>query len=141
MNEKEPVIIIGAGLGGLSAAIYLAAAKRPAIVLEKNGKVGGKMSETRMGGYRWDTGPTEITMLDVFEALFKAAGRQFKESLQLFPLDPIARYFFADGRHLDIWRDLPRTTAGIAAMDARNVEEYLSFLAHAAGQYRRKYVA
>ena len=136
MDEKSPVIIIGAGLGGLSTAIHLAVKKRPVLVLEKNEKVGGKVFEVRIGGYRWDTGPTAITMLNVLEDLYKTAGRRLQDSLQLIPNDPITRYFFTDGKRLDIYRDLARTTAGIAEIDPRDIEGFLSYLGYAARQYR-----
>ena len=66
----DRVLIVGAGLGGLSAAIHLAAAGRRATILEKNAVVGGKSSEVREAGYRWDTGPTVITLRPVLANLF-----------------------------------------------------------------------
>ncbi|NJL94872.1 MAG: NAD(P)-binding protein [Anaerolineae bacterium] len=58
----EPIIIIGAGVGGLSAAIQLAAAGRNVRILEQGPTVGGKMGEVALDGFRWDTGPSVITM-------------------------------------------------------------------------------
>ena len=75
-DPRKPVVIIGAGIGGLSAAIRLAAAGRRVVMLEQNPAAGGKMSQIVQDGFRWDTGPSVITMRHVFEDLFAAAGRQ-----------------------------------------------------------------
>ena len=75
MSNK--VIVIGAGIGGLSAAIHLALAGKKVVIYEQNHQVGGKMGEIHQGGYRWDTGPSVITMRSVFEDLFQQAGRRF----------------------------------------------------------------
>ena len=71
---RKTVIVIGAGIGGLSAAIRLAAQGLRVTVLEQNEAVGGKMREVREQGFRWDTGPSVITMRHVFADLFAAAA-------------------------------------------------------------------
>ncbi|MFN8455547.1 MAG: FAD-dependent oxidoreductase [Anaerolineae bacterium] len=63
------IVIIGAGIGGLSTAVRLAAAGRKVLVLEQNNAVGGKMAQLQRDGYRWDTGPSVITMRPVLEEL------------------------------------------------------------------------
>jgi len=94
---SAPIVIIGAGIGGLSAAIRLAASGRRVIVLERNQAPGGKMGELRLGGYRWDTGPSVITMRHVFEELFAVARRDLTDYLTLQPVEPLTRYFFPGG--------------------------------------------
>lgn len=126
------VLVIGAGIGGLSAAIRLAAQGRGVLVLERNPSVGGKMAEVREGGFRWDTGPSVVTMRPVLEDLFAAAGRRLEDYLDLVPVEPLTRYFYPDGARLDLCRDLPRTLEGIARFERRDVEGYLAFLAEAA---------
>jgi phytoene desaturase len=136
---REPVIVVGGGLGGLSAAIHLAAAGRRVTVLEQASQVGGKMSELRQAGYRWDTGPTVITLRPVLEALFETAGRRLDDYLTLVPIDPLTRYHYPDGTVLDVRASLAETIANVGALpqaDGTSASGYLSFLAYAAQMYR-----
>lgn len=130
------VIVIGAGIGGLSTAIRLAAAGCCVTVLEQGAQVGGKMGQIVQDGFRWDTGPSVITMRPVFEELFAVAGRQLEEYLTLEPVEPLTRYFFPDGTRLDATRDLAKMAEQIAALDERDVEGYLDFLEYAARLHR-----
>ncbi|MBA3868450.1 MAG: phytoene desaturase [Anaerolineae bacterium] len=132
----KPIVVIGAGIGGLSAAIRLAAAGRQVLVLEQNPTVGGKMSEIREAGFRWDTGPSVITMRHVLEDLFASAGRKLDDYLTLEALEPLTRYFYPDGTVLDCSRDLPRMLEQIRVLDERDVEGYLNYLAYAARLHR-----
>jgi phytoene desaturase len=132
----KPVVVIGAGIGGLSAAIRLASAGQQVLVLEQNPAVGGKMSEVREAGFRWDTGPSVITMRHVFEELFTSVGRRLEDYLTLEPLDPITRYFYPDGTVLDCSRDLPTMLEQIKAINEPDVEGYLNYLAYAARLHR-----
>jgi len=105
-------------------------------ILEKNQAVGGKMAEIRDGPYRWDTGPSVITMRHVFENLFAAADRHLSDYVQLLPVDPLTRYFFADGTRLDVSRDWPEMALQISQFEERDVEGYLRFLSYAARLHR-----
>ena len=133
---EKPVIIIGAGIGGLSAAIRLAGAGRRVLVLEQNPRVGGKMGVVEQDGFRWDTGPSVITMRPVFEDLFAAVGRRLDDYLTLQPVTPLTRYFYRDGVVLDAVSDLAHMAAQIDAIAPRDVEGYLAFLAYAAKLHR-----
>jgi phytoene dehydrogenase-like protein len=81
--SNQPILILGAGIGGLSAAIHLAASGHKVTILEQNPAVGGKMSEITAEGFRFDTGPSVITMRGVFEDLFRAANRRIEDYLTL----------------------------------------------------------
>ncbi len=130
------ILIIGAGIGGLSAAIRLAAAGQRVAVLEANAQVGGKMYEIAADGYRWDTGPSVITMRHVFEELFASAGRRLDDYLKLLPVEPLTRYFYPDGVILDTTRDLSAMAEQIERIEPRDVEGYLAYLAYAARIHR-----
>jgi phytoene desaturase len=134
--QDSAIIIIGAGIGGLSAAIRLAAAGHDVTIFEQNAEPGGKMSRLQAEGYTWDRGPSVITMRHVFEELFKSADRRLEDYLVLEPVEPLTRYFYPDGSILDATRDLPRMLARIQEMEPRDVEGYLNFLAYAARLHR-----
>lgn len=139
INKSEKtaeVVIIGAGIGGLSTAIRLAAAGKAVTLFEQNAQVGGKMGEVTHDGFRWDTGPSVITMYDVFADLFAVAGRKLDDYLTLQPVDPLTRYFYPDGTVLDITRDWPTLAAQLAQLDERDIQGYLNFLAYAAKLHR-----
>ena len=119
------MVIIGAGIGGLSAAIRLAAAGKQVVVLEQNERVGGKMGQIEAAGFRWDTGPSVITMRHVFEELFQCAGRRLEDYLTLHPVEPLTRYFYPDGTRLDLTRNWPALAEQIAALAPGDVEGYL----------------
>jgi len=133
---KQPIIIIGAGVGGLATAIRLRVAGHDVIVLEKNLQVGGKMYEIRDGGFRWDTGPSVITMKHVFEDLFTTAGRRLEDYIDFMPIDPMTRYFFTDGTIIDATSNLTEMAQQIEAIEPKDVEGYLRYLSYAAQIHR-----
>ncbi len=99
------IAVIGGGIGGLSAAIRLSVAGFRVTLLEKNERIGGKLNlweaphphRPQDRPFRFDTGPSLLTMPFVFEELFSAAGEKLADHLTLTRLDPIARYRWADG--------------------------------------------
>ena len=128
----KSIIIIGAGIGGLSAAIRLAHAGYSVTVLEKNPRVGGKIYRYELGGFQWDTGPAFVTMRPLLEEIFAAAGQSMADRLRLLPIDPLTRYFFPDGTSFDAQRDWAETAAQIERLALADVEGFLRFLAEAA---------
>jgi len=125
------IVIIGAGIGGLAAAIHLAAAGKRVTVVEQNERTGGKMGVFSTDGFRWDTGPSVITMRWVFEDLFRRAGRRLDDYLTLLPLKPLTRYFYPDGSLLDVDEDPKLTAQRLAHFDPRDEDGYLRFLRYA----------
>ena len=96
------VIVIGAGLGGLAATCHLAGAGHDVVVLERDDVPGGRAGRLELGGYRFDTGPTVLTMPDLMEATFAAAGVDMADLLTLHPVDPMYRACYADGSELRV---------------------------------------
>jgi phytoene desaturase len=129
---SKSVVVIGAGIGGLSAAIRLAAQGLHVLVLEQNDAPGGKMREVRAEGFRWDTGPSVITMRPVFEELFDAAGAKLEDRLALQPVDPLTRYFYRDGVVLDATADRAQMAGQVEKIDRHDVRGYGRYLDHAA---------
>jgi len=97
----KKTLVIGAGLGGLAAAIHLARAGHAVEVWEKNAEAGGKLKEIRDGAFRWDTGPSLLTMPHVLRELYAAAGERLEDHLDLVRLDSACRYFWTDGTVID----------------------------------------
>lgn len=97
------IAIIGAGIGGLAAALDLAAAGLHVTVLERAPTPGGKMRQLSPGGAAMDAGPTVFTMRHVFEALFDRAGETLDNHVALTPLDILARHAWTDGAQLDLF--------------------------------------
>ena len=126
------VIVIGAGIGGLSAAIRLAASGFTVTVYETNDRVGGKMSEIESGGFRWDTGPSVITMRHVLEDTFRAAGRVLSDYVTLLPIDPLTSYFWLDRTRLDVSADTSVMSERIASSAPGDVDGYFRYFEYAA---------
>lgn len=103
-------MIIGAGLGGLSAALRLAGAGREVTVLEQGAGPGGRAGLLELGGYRFDTGPTVLTMPGLIADALACVGEELADWLDLTPVDPAYRAFFPDGSRLDVHAD-PRAMA------------------------------
>lgn len=101
-NEKHPIAIIGGGLGGLAAACTLAARGHSVVLFERNPWLGGKAAILEKQGFRFDMGPTILTLPSVLRRIFEEAGRPMSDYLQLHRLDPQWRSFFADGAMLDL---------------------------------------
>jgi phytoene desaturase len=124
-------IVVGAGLGGLAAAIRLAARGWSVAVYDKNPQVGGRMSTVTAGEYSWDAGPTLIMMPEVLDDLFRVAGRRLADYVTLRRLDPCYRVVFEDGDHLDVTGDLPRMVANVEAIEPGAGRRFLAFLSRA----------
>ena len=128
MRGAKRVLIIGAGAGGLAAAIDLASAGANVTVLDRAGEVGGKMRQLRVDGVGIDAGPTVFTMRWIFEALFQRAGATLSDHLTLRSAERLARHAWLDGSRLDLWADIDRSAADIEAFsDARNADGYQAF--------------
>ena len=125
-------IVVGAGVGGLSAAIALASRGYRVTLLERAQEVGGKMRRAVIDGASIDVGPTVLTMRWVFEDLFREAGARFDERVAVAPLEVLARHFWPDGVRFDLSADPAQTEADIARVfSARDVLGYQKFRAYA----------
>jgi 1-hydroxycarotenoid 3,4-desaturase len=99
------VIVVGAGVGGLAAAVRLLVAGHRVTVLERAPAPGGKMRQIAVGERVFDGGPSVLTMPFVLDELCAAAGVRRQDLVRLVPLDPICRHFFPDGTRLDLFAD------------------------------------
>lgn len=99
---KKQVVVIGAGMGGLSAAIHARLHGHDVLVLEKGKSAGGKAASVEVAGYRFDPGPSIIILTDIYEAVFKLAGRHIEDYLTFTRLDPFTRVYFEGLPPLDL---------------------------------------
>jgi diapolycopene oxygenase len=104
-NKKKKVAVVGAGLGGLSAAISLAQEGYSVEVYEKNEKIGGKLNVLRSEGYSFDLGPSILTLPQIFERLFTRSGRKMEDYFTIVPVRPHWRNFFEDRTVIDLTPD------------------------------------
>jgi 1-hydroxycarotenoid 3,4-desaturase len=127
-------IVIGAGIGGLAAAISLAAGGRTVKVLEAAPELGGKAGIVTFEGVEVDTGPTLLTMPEVFDELLGLAGMSLEKDAPLHHAEPFFRYLWPDGTALDVHAELERTIRSVdAVLGSTAREELTAFLHYAAG--------
>ena len=129
--ENKRVAVVGGGLGALSGAIRLARLGFSVQLFEKNPKIGGKVNEAVLDGYRFDTGASLLTMPFVIDELFDFAGFKRADYLDFVSIDPICRYFFSDGSVMDASADKAKMKAAIQQLSPDDVEAYERFLKYA----------
>jgi 1-hydroxycarotenoid 3,4-desaturase len=114
-GSENSVVVIGAGIGGLAAAVRLAAAGCPVTVVEAAAGPGGKMRTLTSAAGPVDAGPTVLTMRAVFDDLFAAAGTRLDDHVRLIAQPVLARHWWPDGSTLDLFPDAAANAAAIAA--------------------------
>jgi 1-hydroxycarotenoid 3,4-desaturase len=114
MSEHK-VVIVGAGMGGLSSAMLLAHQGLDVTVVEAAGVPGGKVHSREVAGVHIDSGPTVFTMRWVFDALLQSVGTSVEAEMQISPLKVLARHFWPDGSQLDLSADAQESESAIAA--------------------------
>jgi diapolycopene oxygenase len=130
MSKKKHVVVIGAGLGGLSAAISLATEGFKVVLLEKNDKVGGKLNILEKDGFTFDLGPSILTMPHIFQALFDRAGKNMADYINIQTVEPHWRNFFEDGSTLDLSSDPERMKQELDKLGPNTAKEFDEFLAY-----------
>ena len=133
------IVVIGAGLGGLAAAIRLRARGHEVEIVEKRDQAGGRAAVFRQDGFTFDAGPTIITAPQLVEELFRLGGRQMADYVHLVRVDPFYRVRFHDGTSID-WSssDTDRERA-IAALSPADVAGYRRFAGEACDIFERAY--
>ena len=131
-GKSDEVVIVGAGLAGLSAALRLAGAGRKVTILERESFPGGRNGLLKKSGYSFDTGPTVLTMPSLIEDALACVGESLSDWMELIPLNPLYRAFYADGSTLDVHADTARMEAEIADViggdEALGYRKYVDFV-------------
>jgi 1-hydroxycarotenoid 3,4-desaturase len=124
----ERVVVVGAGVGGLTAATMLAVQGLEVLLIERTTAPGGKMRTIEIAGLRLDAGPTVFTMRAVFDEIFAAAGTTLGGHVTLRPIDVLARHAWDARGHLDLYADIEHSADAIAAFagpaEARGYREF-----------------
>jgi len=133
MSKK--VIVIGGGLGGMSAAIRLAADGYHVQLIEKGERLGGKLNKRSGNGFTFDTGPSILTMPWVLEQLFASADRNLHDYLTIERIEPQWRTFFEDGVTIDVTSDMPRMLEEIKSQSTKDANGFFEYLNYCSKMY------
>jgi diapolycopene oxygenase len=129
------VVVIGAGLGGMTAAIQLARAGYSVDLLEKNPNVGGKLNIHQEAGFSFDLGPSIFTLPQIFRPIFEHDGKTLDDYIHLERVDPQWRNFFEDGAVVDLWEDPSQMRAQLQRLGPDAVEDFAAFRTYSKLQY------
>ncbi|MDW8309649.1 MAG: phytoene desaturase family protein [Verrucomicrobiales bacterium] len=125
---SQRVVIVGAGPGGLAAALLLAKAGLNVTVLEKQPRVGGRTSAVEGDGFRFDLGPTFFLYPQILEEIFAAVGRDLRREVPMKQLDPQYRLIFGAGGELLCTPDIERMVAEIAKLAPADAPAFRRFM-------------
>ncbi|EPX76017.1 phytoene desaturase [Salipiger mucosus] len=129
-------VVVGAGLGGLAAAMRLGARGYRVTVLDRLDGPGGRGSCLWRDGHRFDLGPTIVTVPQVFRDLWRACGRDFDTDIDLRPLDPFYQIRWPDGSRYAARQDPEAMRAEVARLSPGDLRGFARFLRDSAARYR-----
>ncbi|MCX7643942.1 MAG: phytoene desaturase [Rhodobacteraceae bacterium] len=138
-RSAERAVVIGAGLGGLAAAMRLGAKGYAVTVVERLDEPGGRGASIVRGGHRFDLGPTIVTVPQGLRDLFAACGRDFDAEVDLRPMDPFYEIRWADGSRFVARQDLAAMRAEVARLSPGDVAGWERFLKDSEARYRLGY--
>ncbi|MDQ1524509.1 MAG: diapolycopene oxygenase, partial [Pyrinomonadaceae bacterium] len=136
LTTEKNVLIVGGGLGGLSAAIHLRLAGFAVSVYEANARVGGRANLIERDGFRFDTGPSLLNYPWVFEQLFAAAGRNLHDYVKLLPVEPSVSFQWEDGTRFTLSSDLRKFLEECERLEPGSRPAVLAFMRDAEAKYR-----
>lgn len=135
VKSKKKVIVIGAGLGGISAAIMLKTYGFDVEIYEKNEKIGGKLNTITEKGYTFDLGPSILTLPQYFRRLFEATGKNMDDYIKITTVRPHWRNFFEDGTVIDLDPDMEFMKEELAKFSPDLYQQFRNFLDYSERQY------
>lgn len=136
---KGRAVVIGAGLGGLAAAMRLGAKGWKVTLVDKLDRPGGRGSSITRGGHRFDLGPTIVTVPDRLRELWAECGRDFDADVKLVEMDPFYKILFPDGESYTAYGDDEKVKAEVARISPRDAEGFRHFMWDAHARYEFGY--
>ena len=131
MTITPHIVVIGAGIGGLTSAIRLAASGYSVCLLERHAHVGGKIRTSMSDAGAVDAGPTVLTMRHIFDELFSYTDGRLEDHVRLIPQDILARHFWSDGSTLDLHSNIEASALAIKEFSGSHSErEFLRYCHH-----------
>ena len=125
---RSSAVVIGAGLGGLSAAMRLGSKGYSVTVIDRLDRVGGRGSSVTKNGFRFDLGPTILTVPQVFERLWNDCGKDFAGDVELVPLDPFYEIRWQDGSRFQVRSSEEEMLAEVTRNFPKDLKGYCKFL-------------
>lgn len=135
LQTQKKIVIIGGGLGGLSAAVSLAQSGFKVSLYEKNSHLGGKLNRLEQDGFGFDLGPSILTMKPIFEKLFIRSGVKMEDYIETVEIEHQWRSFFPNNTIIDLFSDLDLMLKSNEALSEEDIKEYRDLLDYAKGLY------
>jgi phytoene desaturase len=128
MNRKQKAIVIGAGIGGLTTANFLAQSGYDVAIYEKNSSIGGRCGQKIQDGHRFDLGATILLMPSLYKQVLSELGIDLENDLETTSLSPIYKLFFSDGSHFSFTRDEKKMRAQLEAFEPGCYPKYKAYV-------------
>ena len=137
MNEKKKAVVIGAGVGGIATAVFLAQKGFAVEVYEKNANPGGRCGQMLQAGHRFDLGATILLMPSLYRQVFSALGMDMDKELETSSLEPIYKLFFSDGSDFAFTRKPEKMKSQLEAIEPGSNAHYERYIKEGYGFFHR----
>lgn len=128
MTEQKKAVIIGAGIGGIATAAFLAQSGYAVEVYEKNAKAGGRCGQMIQDGHRFDLGATILLMLSLYRKVLSELGIDLEKDLETISLEPVYKLFFGDGTDFAFTRNPEKMKAQLEAIEPGSFSKYQEYV-------------
>lgn len=125
----KKIIVIGAGVAGLSAAVRLQKLGYEVTLYEKDRQVGGKMNQIKTAGFTFDLGPTIVMMPEIYREVFEFCGKDPDDYISMKKVDPMLKLYFNKEEPIEFSNDLIELTKTLENISPEDTQGYFAFLA------------
>ena len=135
-SVEHRAVVIGAGFGGLAAAMRLGAKCYKVLVIDRLSALGGRGSSLKKGGHRFDLGPTIVTLPNMLRSLWEACGKDFDDYVELKPLDPFYKIKFPDDSEFASTSDEAKMRDQVLEFSPKDLKGYEKFMRESKARYQ-----